>query len=207
MVLYIIKSNVGDIMDKKMKDELYKNQTNELYASIGKFLVNFELVCFNIRTAIIFILYDSGLKNQQLANIMLAGHTAEPLKSILHSLIGETVQLNENEKKIIKNIFARIQKLIESRNNIVHSTWFIGWSNKTMIDFSEASGYKLHRNKDGKATKTFKYKKEDFKKLSKEAEILYKLVLRLHGCISGNYSIEKNFDFDKNGKAIERKGR
>lgn len=46
-----------------MRDEFYKNQTNELYASVGKFLVNFELVCFNIRTAIIFILYDSGLKN------------------------------------------------------------------------------------------------------------------------------------------------
>lgn len=191
--------------NKKIRDELYKNQTNELHASIGKFLVNFELVCFNMRTAIIFILYDSGLKNQQLANIMLAGHTAEPLRSILRSLIGETVQLNENEKEIIKNIFARIQKLIESRNNIVHSTWFIGWGNETMRDFSEASGYKLHRDKDGEATKTFKYKKEDFKKLSKEAEILSKLVLRLHVCISSNFSIEKNFDFDKNGKAIERK--
>jgi len=205
MALCIIKSNVGDIMDKKIRDELYKNQTNELYASIGKFLVNFELVCFNIQTAIIFILYDSGLKNQQLTKIMLAGHTAEPLKSILHSLIGETVPLNENEKEIIKNIFTRIQKLIESRNNIVHSTWFIGWSNETMIDFSEASGHKLHKNKDGEATKTFKYKKEDFKKLSKEAEILSKLILRLHGCISGNFSIEKNFDFDKNNNVIERK--
>ncbi len=34
MVLCIIKSNVGDIMDKKIRDELYKNQTNELYASV-----------------------------------------------------------------------------------------------------------------------------------------------------------------------------
>ena len=199
----MLKNDVGGITEKKKKDELYRNQTNELYASIGKFLVNFELVCFYIRKAIIIILYDSGLKNQQLANIMLAGYTTEPLKSILHSLIGEAVQLNENEKKIIKNIFARIQKLIESRNNIVHSTWFIGWSNKTMIDFSEASGYKLHKDKGGVATKTFKYKKEDFKKLSKEAEILSKIVLRLHGCISGNFSIEKNFDFDKNSNVIE----
>lgn len=190
-------------MDKKMRDELYKNQTNELYASLGKFVVKFEQVCHTMQTAIIFILYDSGLKNQQLAYIMLAGHTAEPLRNILHSLIGETVQLNENEKKIIKNIFARIKQLTESRNNIVHSTWFIGWSNETMIDFSEASGYKLHKDKDGVATKTFKYKKEDFKKLSKKAEILSKLVLRLHGCISGNFSIEKNFDFDKNSNVIE----
>ena len=193
-------------MDKKKRDEIYKNQTNELYASIGKFLVNFELVCFNIRTAIIFILYDSGLKNQQLANIMLAGHTAEPLKSILHSLIGETVRLNENEKKIIKNIFARIQKLIESRNNIVHSTWFIGWSNETMIDFAEASGYKLHKNKDGSATKIFKYKKVDFEELSKEAEILSELVFRLYVCITSKFCIEKNFDFDKNSNVIKSRG-
>jgi hypothetical protein len=156
-----------------------------------------------MRTAIIFILDDSGLKNQQLTNIMLAGHTAEPLKSILHSLIGETVRLNENGKEIIKNIFTRIQKLIGSRNDIVHSMWFIGWSNDTMMDFSEASGYKLHKNKDGSTTKIFRYKKEDFEELSKEAEILSKLVLRLHGCISGNFSIEKNFDFGKNGNVIE----
>ena len=190
-------------MDKKKRDEIYENQTNELYASIGKFLVNFELVCFNIRTAIIFILYDSGLKNQQLANIMLAGHTAEPLKSILHSLIGETVQLNENEKKIIKNIFARIQQLTGSRNDIVHSMWFIGWRNKTMIDFAEASGYKLHKNKDGSATKIFKYEKVDFEELSKEAEILSELVFRLYVCIISKLCIEKNFDFDKNSKVIK----
>jgi len=192
-------------MDKKTRDELYENQTNELYASLGKFVVKFEQICYSMRTSIIFILDDSGLKNQQLANIMLADHTAEPLRSILRSLIGETVPLNKNEKEIIKNIFARIKQLIESRNNIAHSAWFIGWSNDTMIDFSEATGYKLHKDKDGSATKIFKYKKEDFEKLSKEAEILSELVFRLHACILGKFSIEKNFDFDKNSKAIERK--
>ena len=192
-------------MDKKTRDELYKNQTNELYASIGKFVVKFEQVCHAMRITIILILDGSGLKNQQLTNIMLADHTAEPLRSILLSLIGETVPLNKNEKEIIKNIFARIQQLIGSRNDIVHSMWFIGWSNDTMIDFSEAPGYKLHKNKDGEATKTFKYKKEDFEKLSKEAEILSELVFRLHGCILGKFSIERNFDFDKNSKVIERK--
>lgn len=191
-------------MDKKTRDVLYENQTNELYASLGKCLVKFELVCHNMRAAIIFILDDYGLKNQQVANIMLAGHTAEPLRSILLSLIGETVSLNKNEKEIIKNIFARIQQLIGSRNDIVHSMWFIGWSNDTMIDFSEASGYKLHKNKDGSVTKIFKYTKEDFEKLSKEAEILSQLVLRLYECIIGKISIEKNFDFDKNGMAIEK---
>ena len=136
-------------MDKKTRDELYENQTNELYASLGKCVVKFEQVCYAMRTTIIFILDDSGLKNQQLTNILLADHTAEPLRSILLSLIGETVPLNGNEKEIIKNIFARIQQLIGSRNEIVHSMWFIGWSNEVMIDFSEASGYKLHKNKDG----------------------------------------------------------
>lgn len=200
------KNNVGDIIDKKTKDELYKNQTNELYASLGKFVVKFEQVCHTMRTAIIFILDDSGLKNQQLSNIMLSDHTAEPLRSILHSLIGETVQLNENEKKIIKNIFARIQQLTRSRNDIVHSMWFIGWRNKTMIDFAEASGYKLHKNKDGSATKIFKYEKVDFEELSKEAEILSELVFRLYVCIISKFCIEKNFDFDKNSNVIKSRG-
>ena len=192
-------------MDKKTRDELYENQTNELYASLGKFVVKFEQVCHVMRTSIIFILDDSGLKNQQLANIMLAGHTAEPLSSILRSLIGETIPLNKNEKEIIKNIFARIQQLIGSRNDVVHSMWFIGWSNDIMIDFAEASGYKLHKNKDGSATKIFKYEKVDFEKLSKEAEILSELVFRLYACIISKHCIEKNFDFDKNGNAIKRK--
>ena len=200
------KNNVGDIIDKKKKDELYKNQTNELYASIGKFVVKFEQVCHTMRTLIIFILDGSGLKNQQLTNILLADHTAEPLRGILLSLIGETVSLNENEKEIVKNIFARIQQLIGIRNDIVHSMWFIGWRNKTMIDFAEASGYKLHKNKDGSATKTFKYKKEDFEELSKEAEILSELVFRLHACIITKFCIEKNFDFDKKGNVIKSRG-
>lgn len=192
-------------MSKKTRDVLYENQTNELYASLGKFVVKFEQVCHTMQTAIIFILDDSGLKNQQIANILLADHTAEPLRSILLSLIGETVSINKKEKEIIKNIFARIQQLIGSRNDIAHSMWFIGWSNDTMIDFSEASGYKLHKNKDGSSTKIFKYKKVDFETLSKEAEILSELIFRLYGCILGKFSIEKNFDFDKNGMAIERK--
>jgi len=194
-------------MDKTIRDELYKNQTKELYASLGKFMVKFELVCHNMRVAITFILDNSGLKNQQVANIILTGQTAEPLKSILRSLIGETVQLNENEQKVIKNIFGRIQQLIENRNNIVHGTWFIGWSNDAMTDFSEASGFKLYKNKDGSATKIYRNKKEDFEKLSKEAEIISELVLRLDGCILGKMSIEKNFNFDEDGNVIQRKGK
>jgi len=189
-------------MDEKKRNEIRDIQTNELYANIGEFVVKFEHVCHAMQTTITFIMQGEGLRNQQVAHIVLAGYTADPLRTLLESLIGEVITLNDNEIKIIKNIFARIQKLTAVRNDIVHSTWFIGWGNETTQDFSEAPGYKLHKNKQGIATKSFKYQAEDFAAYILEANKMSALVMRLFGCITGNFSIEKNFKFDEAGMVV-----
>ena len=168
-------------------------QTSELYANIGEFVVKFEHVCNAMRTAITFMLHNQGLKNQQVTSILLAGYTAESLRTLFESLIGELIKTNDIEKKIIKNIFSRIKELTEKRNDVVHSTWYIGWGNEHTQDFSEAPGHKLHRNKKGVSLKIFRYKAEDFSKLAEKADKLSSLVMRLHGCINNGYSIEKNF--------------
>jgi len=180
-------------------------QTHELYASIGEFIVKFEHVCHAMQTTITFIIHGQGLKNQRVANILLAGYTADPLRTLLESLIGETVDLNNNEKNIIKNIFSRIQKITEKRNDIVHSTWFIGWGNETTQDYTDAPGHKLHKNKQGAALKAFNYKSDNFSEFVEEAEKLSSLVLRLHGCITSGFSIEKNFKV-KDGIVVDKNG-
>lgn len=190
-------------MDEKKRLEIRDIQTRELYATIGEFIVKFEHVCHAMQTTITFIMQGQGLKNQQVAHVIMAGYTADPLRTLLESLIGELIKLNDNEKQIIKNIFSRIQKITEIRNNIVHSTWFIGWGNETTQDFSEAPGFKLHKNKQGMATKTFKYKAEDFAIHIKETEKLSTLVMRLFGCIVANFSIEKNFKINEAGMVVD----
>lgn len=189
-------------MDEKERTETRDLQTHELYASIGKFIVEFEHICFEMQKAILWMLRDQGLKNQQVVDILLAGYTADPLRTLLESLIGELTTTNDKERKIIKNIFSRIQKITEKRNDVAHSTWFIGWGNATTQDFSEASGHKLHKNKQGEARKSFKYKAENFNDLITEAEKLSSLVMRLYLCITYNYNIGEHFKLNEAGEAI-----
>lgn len=190
-------------MNEEERIKIRDIQTRELYANIGEFVVKFEHVYHAMQTAITFMLHGQGLQNQQVANVLLAGYTADPLRTLFESLIGEIVNPNDDERKIIKNILSRIQKITEKRNDVVHSTWFIGWGNETTQDFSEAPGYRLHKNKQSAALKAFKYKAEDFSAFVEEADKLSALVMRLHGCITGRFSIEKNFKMNDVGNVID----
>jgi len=191
-------------MDEEERLKIRDLQTKELYSNIGEFVVKFEHLCHAMQSAITFMIQTQGLQNQQVSNILLAGYTADPLRTLFESLAGELLSLNDEEKKIIKNILSRIQKITEKRNDVVHSTWFIGWGNETTQDFSEAPGYRLHKNKKGAASKSFKYKAEDFSSFIKESEELCSLVQRFISCIIGGYTIEKNFGINVDGKAIEQ---
>lgn len=190
-------------MNIEEKLKIRDAQIRELYEKVGEFAVKFEHVCHAMQTAVAFILQMEGLQNKQITNILLAGHTAEPLRRLFESLVGELVDANNTEKKIITNIFSRIQKLTTDRNNIIHSTWYIGWSNSVFEDMSWAPGYKLHKDKKGAALKTFKYKSEDFSAYIDEAEIIASLIKKLHTCVIFRLSIEKNFAINKSGEVVE----
>lgn len=168
---------------------------DKLYAAIGKFCVEFEQLCFEIQNTIMTILDREGLQNKSVLRILLAGDTADPLRMKLVALLPQTVELNDNEKKIAKNIFARVQNLIKSRNDVLHATWFIGWISEPFELANSARGHKYDKGTEGEKTKEFNYKTEDFDKFTKEATNLKSLIIRLKGCLSADYSIEKNFRF------------
>jgi hypothetical protein len=174
---------------------------DELYAAIGKFCVEFEQLCFEIQNTIMTILDKEGLQNDGVLKILLAGDTAELLRQKLLALLPETVSLNDQEKKIVKNMFSRIQKLINLRNDILHATWFIGWIRKPIEIARSARGQKYGKNKEGANTKNFDYKVADFSESTAKAMRLKSLIARLKVCLSGNYSIENNFEF-KEGKVV-----
>lgn len=171
---------------------------DELYAAIGKFCVEFEQLCFEIQNTIMTILDREGLQNEGLLKILLAGDTAEPLRQKLLALLPMTVSLNDQEKKIVKNIFSRIQKLINLRNDILHATWFVGWVREPIDMAKSAMGQKYDKNKEGKNTKKFNYKVADFSELTEKAMRLKSLIVRLKVCLSANYSIESNYEFIEN---------
>ena len=171
-----------------------------LYRAIGEFVVKFEHACFGVQLCIVFLLDRAGLRDQRVTQILLAGVTAEPLRALFQSLVAQTQTLNDREKKMVENALNRLQRLTFERNDIVHSTWFVGAGNDTTTDFSEAIGMKYHKNKEGAAPKSFNRTASDFEMLTAEADELAQVFLRLNGCFVGGFSVERNFVLSADGR-------
>ena len=177
----------------------YKEQTEDLYAALGRFAVEFEHVCYYLRLIIMAILSKEGLSNEKVMHILLSDQTAEPLRALMMSLISETHKLSEIDKKIVNKIACRVQELTKKRNDVLHGTWFIGWAHDGDEDFTNAPGVKFKKNKKGAATMNINWKVKDFDNLISEAIEVWNLLARLNGCISFNFKIEDNFTINANG--------
>lgn len=186
-------------MDPAERKKIYEAQTGQLYEAIGKCVVNFEHVCFTMHEGITLLLCWDGLRTQRLARVLLADLTAYPLKSILQAMIAELAPLPPEEKVICDTIFSRVQKLIERRNDIIHSTWFVGWAHPEDTDFSTVDGHKWARGKKGAEFKPFMHTREDFDAFAIECDLVAALIRRLWGCFLGDHQLTKNFVVDGAG--------
>lgn len=189
-------------MDELKRNALHKEETDDIYRSIGEFSVKFEQIVHSMTNGITVSLAKDGLKNQKLSNIILAELTAYPIKSIFASIIAETVDLSDKEKRIVNIILKRIQRLIDERNNIVHRTWFVGWASSVATKFDEVSGVKLMRGKTGGGSKVVSLKSEDFDNLSAECDSVNELVSRLCAVVAGGYAIGANFAISDSGEVV-----
>ena len=121
------------------------------------------------------------------------------LKKHFEAMIPDVVCLSEPDLIIVNKILIRTQELIDSRNDIIHSTWFVGWGSSIDTDFSVAVGQKLICGEFGVGVKHLKWKSEHFDKMSKNCDEVKNLIYRLWYCISGEFKISKNFKINKTG--------
>jgi hypothetical protein len=77
---------------------VWQTQTEAIYRAIGEFIVKFEVACFSISLCVQAMLERSGLRNQQVTSILLAGITAEPLRALIESLSAETGWFTDEER-------------------------------------------------------------------------------------------------------------
>ena len=123
----------------------------------------------------------------------------------MQSLLSETLTLSETDKKILKDLFTRFQKLTEIRNDHLHATIFVGWGSDPTDDFSQASMMKFHKDQKGAALKSSQVTSNLIDAHTKEAAALAGLFHRLIGCCAAGLSIEKNFTINSNGHACDPK--
>jgi len=188
-------------MNETQRQEKYEQQTEQLYAAIGRFAVKFEHVCHAMHSGIASILQRDGLQSQRFANAVLEGLTAEPLRRIFSALVAEVrgVQLVDNEKQILANILKRITQLTESRNDIIHRMWFVGWASPADEDFSKVAGWKFKNTNKGVEFRGLDYTAADFDSLSEQADELATLINRLVGCLFLSRPFVENFILESDG--------
>ncbi len=171
---------------------------NEIYENLGRFLVQFEELNSYIVAGIRTILWCQGLKNDEVQEIILAKLTADPLREIYQSLCGETLQLVDADRRVLKYLFSEAQLLGKQRNDIVHSSWAVALlaqgEDKIPVGIKE----KLHRNKEGVATKRDILKSEEITSLVERTKECSDLFSQLLSCVSFGDSIAGSFTYENN---------
>lgn len=183
-------------VEKKLSEaerrELQSTQTTALYAALGEYVVSFEMVVFAARQVLLMIA-SSNMTSQQLIMPAYAGLTADSIRAVLLSTCATAITLSpsydEEERKaaqtILEKICTRFADITKTRNDIVHGTWFIGWSSPFDVDFSTADGIKPKNTKTGVVHSDISRKVEDFHQLIDECREVADLIHRMLALRSG----------------------
>lgn len=175
-----------------MTDEEASRQADSIFCEIGRFAVKFEHVVMSIGFGITFLLQSQGLRNQQLAHIILAELTAYPAKSILQAMVAEVAKLDDQDRAITDKIFKRVQGLIELRNDLVHSVTMVGTIDSDSVAY-RADSHKLTRGRKGAGVKSTQNSLETLKALSEECTAVDDLINRLWTTVVSNGKVSSQF--------------
>lgn len=185
--------------DRKAK---LTEQSFALHAAIGRFVVEFEQMCFAMSTAVLFALHNAGLRDQQLGNAMLAGLTASPLREMTLSVFAHLYRDDAASLTIVRELAARTQTLTNTRNEIIHSTWFIGWASPEDTDFSRASGMKHKNTKAGPVASSLSHSVTEFDRETANAKELAVLYHQLLACLLNRTPPTSYFNRAEDGRLL-----
>ena len=166
----------------KLIDELSMAEhfSKEKYTAIGRFIVRFELAIDTMRIGIVAIFQNSGLTPPKLAYGLVGSPvvTAMPMLKMFVATIAEAHQYDGDLRRILKWFESEMSSLADKRNDVVHGTW--------RFDFLTASkdpvkllGRKFNPSRSGINTKSMPETIEDLDVLSREADQLQRIALRL----------------------------
>jgi hypothetical protein len=133
------------------------------------------------------MLERSGLRNQPLADVVLARNGARDLTELAGAMYKEFRPDDLAGAKALAPILERIDKLREKRNRLLHAAWTLGIpDHQGKIDHvAQALTFGRQRRK-GRTIRELALRPEDFDKLTAEATNLQLHAIRL--CQSVNQS-------------------
>ncbi|MBQ4775614.1 hypothetical protein [Pectobacterium versatile] len=164
-------------MSRNISDEDYRAQKRDLYALLGEFAAEFEIICLHMRNGITMLASQSGLKDQNIMQAALAEYTAHPLLKVFRSMFMDSKFINKDIEKNLTEINKRMTALIETRNSYIHGTFFVGYGNGTETEFKSANGHKLKNTSKGVRIERHSIDETTFRPHIQECHDLADLVL------------------------------
>lgn len=163
----------------------------ETFEALGRAVVGFEQVVHRLHAGIATMLTQHGLHDQRLSDVMLAELTAMPLIRMYRSLVFELLSPTADDAKLLKQLFSWLVSMTERRNEIVHSTWYLGRTSLGPDNFSIASTVRIKRSGSGVETRISKVLPADLLAFEDECYEAYGAIDRLTGCVTDGGPLER----------------
>jgi hypothetical protein len=184
---------------KESREAKRKRQVDEIHAALGRYVEAFERVVAWIRTGCVFLTSltvqpPKNIKQQQLMNVVFnhRSMTADNLLRIYRALVGEIVNdkdttFDPKERVAITGVIRQFdkdfQEAVNTRNDYLHGTWYIGWGNASTEDWSEIGFSRAKATNEGLRFVKGPKSAADIDALTEECGRLTDFFLRFHGCL------------------------
>jgi len=152
------------------------------YEILGRILVNFEKVINALRLKIYEQMLYLGLdeeKGQRPIDILLAKLDACQLCEKFRAISIEIFGIDSLSTKQVKILSDCMKELIEIRNLLLHSTWFIGYSEFSGSEEEISRGFNDRYGKKGLIRNRIYFSEEELKKINESMDILIDFILKL----------------------------
>ena len=176
------------------------------YEILGRILVNFENVIEALRFGIFKQMLSLGLdsnEGERPINILLAKLDAYQICEKFRSLHIEIFGKDHLSTYQINILSDCVGQLIEIRNLLLHSTWFIGYSEFSGSEEEVSRGFNDRYGKGGLIRKRIYFSREELTKLNDYMKMLLEFILELEFNDEGKKVIvSKKIDEEDLSKAL-----
>lgn len=180
----------------------YQRQTTEIYAAIGRYVEAFEQLVFDIRFGCQLLTCPPAPtvamtgRQQRLMGVVFnhQSMTAGNLFRIYRALVGEILSdgnqpgFSDDDKALITGVLQQFdrefQRVISTRNDYLHGTWFIASNNEARNDWSEVVFHRGKATNDGLAFAPGPKSATDIDALTADCRQLKKFFWEVSGGIS-----------------------
>jgi hypothetical protein len=184
-------------------EEAYSKNTKEQYEELGRFVEMFELMVNEARESCIDLLSKDS-DHRELVQIAFHHQslTAKSLFEIMRAIITEVIKdqahFHYNERISLGAILGQVQsaydRLANMRNNLLHGTWFVGFTNETDPEAETFYLRKYTTSAQGFTELTLPKKAENLRRLRTDCDAVRTWIALILFCLQDQTKIADYFE-------------